>query len=88
MTGSIFAKTSPAAKRLFVGFVFALLQGSATTAWADSGKVDGWCSVIEKNIERNEEEGRKAHDSAQSERLRDARRKLEQDAHNRGCPGH
>jgi hypothetical protein len=88
MKESICVLTPRASRGLLLCFVFALLQGSAVTALADSGKVDGWCNVIEKSIERNEEDSRKAHDSAQTERLRDARRKLEQDAHNRGCPGH
>lgn len=55
---------------------------------ADDKKVDSWCAVIEKQIERNRDESNKPHDSNGTERLREERRRLDDDAHARHCPGH
>jgi len=55
---------------------------------AEEKKPDWWCGVIEKQLDHNREEGRKPHDSAQGERLREEERRLKDDAHSRHCPGH
>ena len=61
---------------------------SATQVKADDKKVDSWCAGIEKQIERNRNEANKPHDSNGTERLREERRRLDNDAHERHCPGH
>jgi hypothetical protein len=68
--------------------LIAVTAFSATQVRADDKKVDSWCAVIEKQIERNRDESNKAHDSNGTERLREERRRLDNDAHQRHCPGH
>jgi hypothetical protein len=60
----------------------------AIGASAEEKKPDWWCGVIEKQIDQNREESRKPHDSNGTERLREERRRLDKDAHDRHCPGH
>ena len=77
--------------RLAGGSLLSLIVLSAfcaTEARADDKKVDSWCAVIEKQIDRNSDEARKPHDSAGTDRLREERRRLDNDAHERHCPGH
>ena len=68
--------------------LIALTALYATAVSAEDSKVDPWCKVIEGQIDRNRDEGRKPHDSNGTERLREDRRRLDKDAHDRHCPGH
>ena len=68
--------------------LIALTALCATQVSAEDTKVDPWCKVIEGQIERNRNEGNKPHDSNGTERLREERRRLDKDAHDRHCPGH
>ncbi len=75
------------ARGALVGLI-ALTGVYAGAVNAEDRKPDWWCGVIEKQIDRNRDESRKPHDSAGTERLREERRRLDQDAHERHCPGH
>lgn len=55
---------------------------------ADEKKVDPWCKVVAGQLKRNDEEARKPHDSAGTERLREERRRIQEDWRNRNCDGH
>jgi hypothetical protein len=66
-----------------------MLTGVGTRASADDDqpKTDWWCGVIKKQLDRNDEEARKGHDSAGTERLREERRRLEKDYEDHHCNG-
>jgi hypothetical protein len=74
-------------KLTVLGFI-ALVGVYAGGAKADEKKPDSWCAVIEKQIDRVRDAESKPHDSAASERMREERRRLDKDAHDRHCPGH
>ena len=75
--------------RATLGFAFGLivLLGAYGSAARADDKKDWWCGVIQKQIDRNTEESRKAHDSAGAERLREERRRLDKDAADHHCSG-
>jgi len=74
------------ARAVLLGFT--ALTAITGAASAEDKKPDWWCGVIEKQIDHNRDEARKPHDSAGTERLREERRRLDKDAHERHCPGH
>jgi hypothetical protein len=77
---------SRAAGGVALGLI-ALIGAYAGSVRAEEPKKDFWCGVIEKQIERNNEESRKPHDSAGTERLREERRRIDKDAENHHCTG-